>query len=73
MKNLLKQILVFALYYLIGSFIAWDFNVANWSWWGRLLCLVFATWGASRVLEDQYIHMKGMNDRALWLNLTWDI
>ena len=52
MTNLLKQILVFALYYLIGSFIAWDFNVANWSWGGRLLCLIFATWGASKAVED---------------------
>ena len=52
MKNLLKIILVFVLYYLIGSFIAWDFNVANWSWWGRLACLAFAVWGTTRALED---------------------
>ena len=31
MKNLLKVAIVFATYYLIGSFVAWDFNVANWS------------------------------------------
>jgi hypothetical protein len=52
MENLLKIILVFALYYFIGSFIAWDLNIANWSWWGRLICLIFATWGASRAVED---------------------
>ena len=51
-KALLKIVLVFTLYYLIGSFIAWDFNVANWSWGGRLLCLIFATWGSTRALED---------------------
>jgi hypothetical protein len=52
MKNILKISLVFALYYLIGSFIAWDFNVANWSWGGRLICLIFAIWGSSRAVED---------------------
>ena len=52
MKNLLKIIIVFVLYYLIGSFIAWDFNVANWSWGGRLLCLIFATWGVKKAMED---------------------
>lgn len=52
MKNLSKISLVFVLYYLIGSFIAWDFNVANWSWWGRLLCLMFAIWGAFKAVEE---------------------
>jgi hypothetical protein len=44
MENLLKIILVFALYYFIGSFIAWDFNPFNWwaftSTFGRVLMVI---------------------------------
>jgi hypothetical protein len=52
MKNFLKVATIFATYYLIGSFVAWDFNVSHWSWVGRLICLIFAVWGATRALED---------------------
>ena len=56
MKNLLKIVLVFALYYLIGSFIAWDFNPLNWwlftSWGGRVLFLIFEIYGIGNYLSE---------------------
>lgn len=45
MKNIIKSLaaglLVFTLIYLVGSFIAADFNITHWAQEGRIMCGVF--------------------------------
>lgn len=56
MKKLGVLILVHLLFYLLGSFIAWDFNPLNWwlftSWVGRILFLIFEIYGAGNYLAE---------------------
>jgi hypothetical protein len=56
MGKLVMLILVHLLFYLFGSFIAWDFNPLNWwlftSWVGRGLFLIFEIYGVGNYLSD---------------------
>ena len=56
MKKLGVFVLVHSIFYLIGSFIAWDFNPLNWwlftSWGGRCLFLFFEIYGVGNYLLD---------------------
>jgi hypothetical protein len=54
MKKLGAFVLVHSIFYLIGSFIAWDLNPLNWwlftSWGGRALFLFFEIYGVGNYL-----------------------
>ena len=56
MKKLGVLILVHLLFYLLGSFIAWDLNPLNWwlftSWVGRILFLIFEFYGVGNYLIE---------------------
>jgi hypothetical protein len=56
MKKLGVLILVHLLFYLLGSFIAWDLNPLNWwlftSWFGRILFLIFEFYGVGNYLIE---------------------
>jgi hypothetical protein len=56
MKKLGVLILVHLLFYLLGSFIAWDLNPLNWwlftSWFGRILFLIFEFYGVGNYLVE---------------------
>ena len=56
MKKLGTFVLVHSIFYLIGSFIAWDLNPLNWwlftSWVGRALFLFFEIYGVGNYLSE---------------------
>jgi hypothetical protein len=56
MKKLGTFVLVHSIFYLIGSFIAWDLNPLNWwlftSWVGRVLILFFEIYGVGNYLSE---------------------
>jgi hypothetical protein len=56
MKKLGTFVLVHSIFYLIGSFIAWDLNPLNWwlftSWVGRVLILFFEIYVIGNYLLD---------------------
>jgi hypothetical protein len=56
MKKLGTLISIHLIFYLIGSFIAWDLNPLNWwvftSWVGRVLFLFFEIYGVGNYLAE---------------------
>jgi hypothetical protein len=56
MKKLGTLISIHLIFYFIGSFIAWDFNLLNWwlftSWVGRILFLIFEIYGVGNYLAE---------------------
>lgn len=56
MIKLAGFILVHLVFYLMGSFIAWDFNPLNWwlfqSWVGRVIFLMVEIFGISNYLAE---------------------
>lgn len=56
MIKLAGFIVVHLVFYLMGSFIAWDFNPLNWwlfqSWGGRVIFLMVEIFGISNYLAE---------------------
>jgi hypothetical protein len=52
MKQILTALFIILVWYGIFSFIAWNFNINEWSWGARLLYIIFTLWGVSRI-EDK--------------------
>ena len=56
MKKLAGFIVIHLVLYLMGSFIAWDFNPLNWwlfqSWGGRVIFLMVEIFGIGNYLAE---------------------
>jgi hypothetical protein len=57
MKNFIiginKMVFAFTLWYLIGCFIAWDMNIAHWSFIGRIFYVFFSLYTSSKLINKQ--------------------
>lgn len=43
----------FIVWYLIGCFIAWDINIANWSNIGRVLYIIASIYSANKLVSKE--------------------
>lgn len=56
-KLLLQLLIICFTWYLLGSFVAADFNISNWPWGGRYLTAVLMVASAVGVIVFNYSHV----------------
>ena len=56
MKNIFKILLSilsgYLIWYLIISFLLWNYNISDWSWVARLFLFIFGTYSTTKILEE---------------------
>lgn len=48
-----KMVFAFTLWYLIGCFVAWDTNVANWSYVGRIFYVILSLYSTIKLTDKE--------------------
>jgi len=48
-----KMVFAFTLWYLIGCFVAWDTNVANWSYVGRIFYVILSLYSTIKLTTKE--------------------
>jgi len=51
-KAIITIVCAFAGLYLLGSFVAWDFNPANWNPYGKIILGVWFFWRLTVTIND---------------------
>lgn len=51
-KLITQVVIVFIVLWLFGSFIAWDYNVKNWSVIGRTTFILLGLWFSNKLKDE---------------------